>query len=176
MTAPADPESKFARDAWIRALQRSASIDEHPERTLPLLIDGLAQEFGPAPALESRAGSLTYAALAARSHQYARWGRSRGLASGDVAALLMPNCAEYVAIWLGLTRIGVTVALLNTHLGSEALGHCIDIASPRLLIAGADFASTLVSLRPRLKPELERWVLGAGAPGVDAQDPALDLA
>jgi fatty-acyl-CoA synthase len=181
MTAPADPESKFARNAWIRALQRSASIDEHPERTLPLLIDGMAREFGPAPALESRAGSLTYTALAARSHQYARWARSRGLTSGDVAALLMPNCAEYVAVWLGLTRIGVTVALLNTHLAREALAHCIEIASPRLLIAGAEFAPMLVSLRPRLKPDLERWVLGADAPGAgalsaDAQDPALDPA
>src|ERR1700733_3904426 len=160
-------DAKFAQSGWIRALQRTASIDEHPRRTLPMLIDELASEFGPSPALESREGSLSYAQLAARAHQYARWGLSRGLLAGDVAALLMPNCAEYVAVWLGLTRIGVTVALLNTHLVGDALAHCIQIAAPKLLIASAGLAPTLEGLCPQLKPE--RWVLGSGA-----QDLALD--
>ncbi len=165
-------DAKFAQDGWIRALQRTASIDEHPQRTLPVLIDELASEFGASPALESREGSLSYAQLAARAHQYARWGLSQGLVAGDVAALLMPNCAEYVAVWLGLTRIGVTVALLNTHLVGEALAHCIQIAAPKLLIASAGLAPTLEGLRPQLNPELERWVLGCGARDL-ALDPLL---
>ncbi len=53
----------------------------------------------------------------------------------------MPNCAEYVAVWLGLTRIGVTVALLNTHLSGDALAHSIRIAAPRLVVVGAELAS-----------------------------------
>jgi fatty-acyl-CoA synthase len=163
-------DAKFARDGWIRALQRTGSIDEHPRRTFPVLIDELASEFGASPALESPEGSLSYTQLAARARQYARWGLSRGLVAGDVAALLMPNCAEYVAVWLGLTRIGVTAALLNTHLAGDALAHCIQIAAPKLLIASAGHAPTLEGLRPVL--ELERWVLGSGAHDL-ALDPML---
>jgi fatty-acyl-CoA synthase len=162
-------DAKFARDGWIRALQRTATIDERPQRTLPVLIDELACEFGGSPALESRDGSLSYSQLAARAHQYARRGLSQGLVAGDVAALLMPNCAEYVAVWLGLTRIGVTVALLNTHLVGDALAHCIQITAPKLLIASAGLASTLEGLRAQRKAGLECWVLGSGA-----QDPTLD--
>jgi fatty-acyl-CoA synthase len=178
MSGPSDVDAKFSRDAWIRALQRTASIDQNPLRTLPVVIDELALEFGAASALESRAGSLSYAALAARSRQYARWGRSRGLEAGDVAALLMPNCAEYVAVWLGLTRIGVTVALLNTHLAGEALMHCVEITSPKLLLVDAELAPTLRAVRPRLSLRLGCWVSGHGArdlgldPGL-ALDPAL---
>ena len=117
-------DAKFAKDGWIRALQRTASIDEHPQRTLPVLIDEFASEFGASPALESREGSLSYAQLAARAHQYARWGLSQGLVAGDVAALLMPNCAEYVAVWLGLTRIGVTVSATAIP-GLEKVGRLV---------------------------------------------------
>jgi fatty-acyl-CoA synthase len=156
-------DAKFARNGWIRALQRTAAIDEQPGRTFPMLVDELAAEFGTSSALESREGSLTYSQLAARAQQYARWGLSRNLVGGDVVALLMPNCAEYVAVWLGLTRIGVTVALLNTHLVGDALAHCIRIAAPKIMIVGATLAPTLEGLRPQLKPGLESWVLGAGA-------------
>jgi fatty-acyl-CoA synthase len=64
------------------------------------------------------------------------------------------------------------VALLNTHLVGDALAHCIQIAAPKLLIAGAGLPPTLEGLRPQLKPELECWVLGSGARDL-ALDPVL---
>ena len=163
MSTISGDDAKFAREAWIRALQRTAAVDEDPHLTLPVLIERLAVEFGAASALESRAGSLSYQALAARSHQYARFGLAQGLEAGDVAALLMPNCAEYVAVWLGLSRIGVTVALLNTHLAGDALEHCIRIVAPRVLLVGSELAPPLVGLRMRLPRELKIWMSGAGA-------------
>ncbi len=33
---------------------------------------------------------------------------------------MMLNCPDYLAIWLGLTRVGVRVALLNTNLRTNA--------------------------------------------------------
>ena len=36
-----------------------------------------------------------------------------------MVALLMPNRAEYLAIWLGITRIGGVVALINTNLAAR---------------------------------------------------------
>jgi fatty-acyl-CoA synthase len=174
MTVPTETDAKFAREAWMRALQRTAAIEEDPNLTLPVLIERQALAFKTAPALMSREGSLNYGELAARSNQYALWGLSQGLRAGDVAALLMPNCAEYAAVWLGLTRIGVTMALLNTHLASDGLVHSIHIVAPRLIIVGAELAPGLAAVRARLEPDLDIWIYGAGAPDFAPLSEALE--
>ncbi len=130
--------------------------------TLPVLIDGLADRFGTAAALTSSTEHFSYDGLAARSHQYARWGIARGFGPGDVVALLMGNCAEYVAVWLGLTRLGVTVALINTQLTGDALVHSISIAAPRALIVGADVVPAVAAVCMRL-PGIAIAVRGAVA-------------
>ncbi len=173
MSEPDEGDAKFAREAWLRALKRTAEIETDASLTLPLLIDRQAQEFGAAPALVSSEGSLCYRELAARSHQYAHWGLAQGLEAGDVAALLMPNCAEYVAVWLGLSRIGVTVALLNTHLSGDALLHSIRIAAPRLVVVGAELAPALSAVRGRLEPKPGIFACGAGASEFAPLEPAL---
>ena len=40
----------------------------------------------------------------------------------------MPSCAEYVCLWLGLSRVGVKAALINTNLMGTALVHAIKTA------------------------------------------------
>ncbi len=82
MTEPGDADAKFAREAWLRALKRTAAIEADARLTLPVLIDRQALEFGSAPALMSSDGSLSYGELAARSHQYAHWGLAQGLKAG----------------------------------------------------------------------------------------------
>ena len=142
--------SKFARDAWLRALERTATIAQRGV-TLPVLINRLARQFDAAPALVSAEATLSYQDLANRCNQYARWGLARGFEAGDTVGLLMTNCTEYLAIWLGLTRIGVVVALINNHLAGDALVHSIEIAAPRALIVGSDTASRLAAVRERLQ-------------------------
>jgi fatty-acyl-CoA synthase len=80
------------------------------------VIDELAETVGEAPALLSDRECLTYRALAERSNRYARWALDEGLLKGDAVCLLMPNRPEYMAIWLGITRVGGVVSLLNTNL------------------------------------------------------------
>jgi fatty-acyl-CoA synthase len=150
---------KFARDAWIRALARTAPIVADGV-TLPVLINRLALEFDAAPALVSVEATLSYRDLAMRCNQYARWGLAQGLDSRDTVCLLMANCAEYLAIWLGLTRIGVVVALVNNNLAGEALVHSINIAGPRLIIVGSDIASRLIAVRERLRAGVSCLVYG----------------
>jgi fatty-acyl-CoA synthase len=163
-TQPGDADSKFARDAWLRALGKTATIGAQGV-TLPELIVRLAGEFDAAPALLSVEASLTYRQLGFRCNQYSRWGLSMGLNSGDAVSLLMSNCAEYLPIWLGLTRIGVIVALINSQLAGDVLAHSIKIAQPACLIVGADLAPRVAAIRPRLPASLCCRVFGA-----DAQD------
>jgi fatty-acyl-CoA synthase len=152
--------TKRAREAWIRALERTARIEAEPEVTLPLLIERLAEQFGAAPALAATEACMSYGELAGRCNQYARWGLLQGLRRGDSVSLVMSNCAEYLAVWLGLTRIGVTVALANTQLTAEGLAYSVRVAAPRMLIAGADLAPLVVAARARLAHDTPCWVHG----------------
>jgi len=149
VTQPTAADSKFARQAWIRALERTASIDRDG-LTLPALITRQGRQLGAAPALVSAEATLSYGQLAARCHRYARWGLSQGLRPGDSVCLMMGNCAEYMAVWLGLSRIGVSVALINSQLAGDALIHSINIVMPKIVIVGGDLASRLLAVRARL--------------------------
>jgi fatty-acyl-CoA synthase len=146
-----------AAQAWARALELTVSIARHPDRLLSTVIEERAEQFGDAPALLSDRECLTYRGLAERSNRYARWALSQGLGKGDVVCLMMRNRPEYMAIWLGIVKIGGVVALVNTNLTGPSLAHCIDIVAPKHIIVAADQADTL-AVAPR---NSNIWVHGA---------------
>jgi fatty-acyl-CoA synthase len=129
---------------WLRALERTAPITRNPGRTLPVVIEELGQRFGESPALLSEREQLTYRGLADRANRYARWALDQNVRPGDVVGLLMPNRPEYLAIWLGITRVGGVVALLNTHLAGRALAHSIETAAPGHIIVAAELLDALL--------------------------------
>jgi fatty-acyl-CoA synthase len=173
MTARGDGNKTSPLKAWVRALEQTAPIGRDRSLTLPVLIGRLGERLGDAPALLSAGSTLTYQTLAAACNRYARWGLERGLGSGDVVCLVMANCADYMAIWLGLSGAGVTVALINTNLTGELLAHSLQLVAPRYVIAGPSLSAAVQEIRPLLSADLQCWVNGAGgAPG----QPRLDLA
>jgi len=169
MTEATEANSKSAKQAWIRALERTATIDRDGV-TLPLLIERLAQRFEAAPALESAEAALSYRELALRCNQYARWGLAQGLRPGDTVCLMMQNCAQYMAIWLGLTRIGAVVALINNNLAGDALAHSINIVAPKGAIVGGELAPRLAAVRARLSARPTCWVYGQSTEDMAALD------
>ncbi len=135
-----------APKSWLRALEMTVRIEDTPSRIFPVEVEALGARFGEAPALIGSQYSLTHAGLAARANRYSRWALAQNIRKGDTVALLMPNCPDYLAIWLGITRIGGIVALLNTHLTGEALGACRRAAAgPKHIIAGERLADRLVT-------------------------------
>jgi fatty-acyl-CoA synthase len=166
--------SGSANGAWLRALELTAPIPNHRERVLPVVIEEMAARMGDAPALLSDRESLTYRELAARANQYARWALAHGLAKGDVVCLLMPNRPEYMASWLGITRIGGVVALLNTNLVGPSLAHCIRAASPKLAIVDAEMLGVWSGAAQLLGAQPAVWVHGEGADSVDRVDLAVE--
>ena len=59
----------------------------------------------------------------------------------------MPGRPEFLAIWVGITRVGGVVALVNTHLTGTALAYCINAVSPKHIIVAAELFGSLESAR-----------------------------
>jgi fatty-acyl-CoA synthase len=149
---------------WLRALELTKPIAAHPTRILPVIIDELAEQFGDAPALLSERESLSFRALAERSNRYARWVLSQGLGKGEVVALLMPNRPEYMAIWLGITRVGGVVSLINTNLVGASLAHCMNIVAPRHVIVDAELADAFAGAQEHVRSDARVWLHGKSSP------------
>ena len=76
----------------------------------------------------------------------------------------MPNCPDYVATWLGLTRASSVVALINTNLTAEALLHSIRVARPAGLIVADTLAPALTAVNDQLPVNMRVWVHGRRTP------------
>jgi fatty-acyl-CoA synthase len=147
--------------AWARALTLTANIARKPTSTLATQISELAEAYGRNVALIADDETLTYTELASRLHRFARWALEQGLTQGDVVCLAMQNCPTYLAAWLGITRVGAVVALVNTHLVGDSLAHAIRVASPKCIIVDADLAETVAAAVSTLEYRVPCWVFGA---------------
>jgi non-ribosomal peptide synthetase component F len=70
---------------------------------------------------DNNGAQLTFAQHDELANRVAHWALAQGLKKGDVVALLLENCLEYTAIWLGLAKLGVVSALINTQTRGQSL-------------------------------------------------------
>jgi len=173
MSARGDDSSNSPLKAWVRALEMTAPIARNPTVTLPTCIDVFAHKFASAPALLSAEESLTYRQLADRCNRYARWALEERIAPGDVVCLMMANGPDYLAIWLGITRTGGIVALINTELVGDSLVHAVGVVAPKQVIVGAEYAPVVAAVRHRLGSRIQCWAHGAGDHGLSRIDAAI---
>jgi len=60
-----------------------------------------------------------------------------GLAPGDVVALVAPNCAEYLAVYLAGITAGLYVVPVNWHLAAPEIDHVILNSRAKAIVAHA---------------------------------------
>jgi fatty-acyl-CoA synthase len=172
-TSPVRPAVKprKASIAWMEALAATAAIAAMPERLLADVITARADSHGAAAALLSARETHTFASLAARMAQYEHWALRQPLAKGEVVALLMGNRPDYVACWLGLSRAGLVVALINPSLQGAALAHSLTAAAARALIVEDQLVDRLKGTA--LPPGMALWCHGQPHEGLHSLDAAL---
>jgi fatty-acyl-CoA synthase len=156
----------------LRTLKMTTPIAKNPTRVFPQVISELADTYGSAPALLSDRESFSYRELAARSNRYARWALAQGLRKGDTVCLMMPGRPEFLALWIGVTRVGGVVALINTHLTGMALAHNINMVSPKHIIVAGELFASLETARLHISGDAKVWLHGeasANFPRIDRE-------
>src|SRR5450755_1412259 len=162
-----------AAKSWLRAIELTSRIEADPRRLFADMVEDWSERQPDWPGLISETETFSYRALASRINQYARWALSAGIEAGDTVCLLMPSRPDYIAAWLGITKVGGVVALINTRLVGPSLSHCINVADADHVILAVELESVFETARPHLKRTPKIWIHGGN--GNDANiDAALD--
>ncbi|XP_026727554.1 long-chain fatty acid transport protein 1-like [Trichoplusia ni] len=73
--------------------------------------------------------------------------KRQGYKPGEVIALFMETQPEYVFLWLGLAKIRVTTALINTNLRGAQLIHCLRIAGCKAVVFGDEMTAAIKEIQ-----------------------------
>jgi acyl-CoA synthetase (AMP-forming)/AMP-acid ligase II len=103
---------------------------------------------------------------------------ARDLRSGERAALLLPNGADYLIAQQALLRLGAFAVQIGYRLKAGEIAYILENAEPRVILCHAAFADTLREARRLAGSRAPVLVLGAAAdaprpPGFDRWEDAL---
>ena len=152
-----------AAKSWLKAIELTSRIAANPNRLFADIIEDHAARQPDRPSLLSEIETLSYAALAQRINRYARWALSAGIKPGDTVCLFMQSQPDYVAAWLGITKVGGVAALINTKLVGPSLSHCINVAEADHVVLSADLAEVFETALPYLCRVPKIWLRGGHA-------------
>ncbi|XP_053138290.1 long-chain fatty acid transport protein 4 [Hemicordylus capensis] len=143
------------------------TVQRHPEK-VALVFQGTDE-------------SWTFRQLDEYSNKVANYLYEQGFRSGDVIALFMESRNQYVGLWLGMAKIGVEAALLNSHVRQESLLHCINISHSKAVIFGSELADAVREVQSSLGKSLRlfcsgEWKAEDVPPGTEHLDPFLETA
>lgn len=98
----------------------------------------------------------TYSELNDWANQIARFYLNKGAKKGDVIAVIIENRSELVATIVGLAKIGVVSALVNTSQNGKVLTHSINLVKPIAVIVGEECRAALDEIRDQLDVSKDR--------------------
>lgn len=174
--AQAAREGRFL-SGLLRTLRRVSSVAPDSAALVCDDIEEAVDRFGPNLAIVDEQVRATYAAFDARANRYANWATGLGLQVGDIVALIMLNRLDYIAAWVGLSKLGITTALINTNLTGSALAHCLSVSGAKLVITDTDTTAALAGVRPQItRSAMPEWRLGERGPSGEAGAQDLDAA
>lgn len=152
--------------------QRVANFSRDMPYTVADRLEERARDSADVPFILFEDQSISYAEMNRRANRIGHAALASGLKKGDVVALLMLNRPEFVAIWLGLAKVGIVTALLNTSATGEVLAHAFRQVGAKGLIVDSELAEVIDGMSDEDLPELvfEQSETGKGKIGAKRQD------
>ncbi len=152
-----------------RTMAKLDGIDPSSDRLIPDDIEAIVDRYPDNVFARFEGGVTTYREFEARANKVANWALSIGLKSGDAVSLFMENTPDYIAIWFGLSKIGVVTGLINNNLTDDALIHTVSVAGSSLIITGSEQDEALKDAHADIGQDVKVWTLG-GSYGEDLSE------
>ncbi len=123
-------------------------------------LEAVVREHGKRDALIYGDEHVSYANLDRQANCVAHALRAQGVRCGDVVAMCLENRPGFFYVWLGLTKLGATVALLNTYVRGQPLAHALAVTGATRVVVGEECLGLFEDLETTLPlwlwPDAER--------------------
>ncbi len=139
----------------MRMLKSVKSVDADGPHLIADELEMRVDKFSKNIAFLEDDKTLTYEDFEIYANRVAHWAVSEGCSVGDTVAIFVRNRAEYVALWFGLSKVGVIPALLNFQLTGAALAHCVNISDSKLAIFDSELAGQWDSAKADMPKDLK---------------------
>lgn len=101
----------------------------------------------------------SFAEVEEYSNKIANVFKSHGYKKGDVIALFLENKPEFICTWLGLSKLGVIVPLINTNQRLVSLVHSITIANSQAIIFGTELSTAVIEILDQIESKVALYEL-----------------
>jgi acyl-CoA synthetase (AMP-forming)/AMP-acid ligase II len=104
---------------------------------------------------------ITYADLDRRAARTAGGLAKLGIGRGDVVAVVLYNCPEFLELMFAVARVGAVFMPVNWRLAGEEVGYIVEHANARLIVSEAELAPLVAAAGAR-RPGV--GLVGVGSP------------
>jgi carnitine-CoA ligase len=143
-------------------------VSSLPCESLAQIVSAQARTQPDRVALRIDRVDVTYLELDALASRVAAGLIARGVRRADVVSVMLPNCVEFVVVWLALNRIGAAVAAINIALVGDGLTHALTVSGASLLVfdsANSERVAEVLDQVPTLTTVIHRGQLTANLGG-----------
>lgn len=151
----------------IKGLMMANSTDTSTPLGLAWAFETSTQANPNGIALYYQDQQFSYAQLNQWANRIGHHFLAKGLKKGDVVIVLIENRPELMATVLGLAKIGVVSALVNTSQSGKVLTHSINLVEPKAIIAGDECAQAVNDVDAELTVDSKQRYWFADAPTLE---------
>ncbi|HEX4668461.1 MAG TPA: AMP-binding protein [Solirubrobacterales bacterium] len=106
--------------------------------------------------------SWTYGEMAAVANSVGNSLVGRGFAAGDRLAIMLHNCTDFFAAWLGAAVAGIVEVPINVDYKGSFLEHVMGLTAPRGVVTSPALAPEFLASRAGLPDDLRFFVVDDG--------------
>ncbi len=121
---------------WLKHYDEGVPGDiEIPEKPLYWILEEAAKNFPDRVALYFYGYKMTYKELLDKAERFAGYLESKGIGSGDVVGLFLPNSPQFAIAYYGTLMTGATVSPMNVLYGPALIRHQLEDNKAKILVA-----------------------------------------
>ena len=113
-------------------------------------VEANAENHPNADAIVFEGQRLSWFEFNALANRFANHMQAQGVNRGDVVSIMMENRIEYLALLVGLNKLGAISGLLNSNLSGNSLIHCINVTGSSKCIVGEECMTELDAIQDQL--------------------------